>query len=133
MVSKTRDYSSDERVAHHEAGHALLAYLVGRGVTEVSIVSDGDVLGRCLLEPFPGDLDVFAILEGIDRDLDDDPALDEQTYFRRQQQLTDERNELVDEKPQLADRLVRDDIKIAGGGVAGEELLTGTYDTSTIG
>jgi ATP-dependent Zn protease len=36
-----------DAVAYHEAGHAVLALLLGRPVQEVSILPDREALGRC--------------------------------------------------------------------------------------
>jgi hypothetical protein len=48
--------SDDARsvTAHHEAGHAVAAYVLGRAFTRVSIRPDGETLGRCSFRP-PGD------------------------------------------------------------------------------
>jgi Peptidase family M41 len=40
--------------AYHEAGHAVLAYSLGRAFTRVSIAADGHTLGRCSFRR-PGD------------------------------------------------------------------------------
>jgi hypothetical protein len=41
------DPTSDEATAYHEAGHAVLAFLLGRPVQCVSILPDRDHLGVC--------------------------------------------------------------------------------------
>jgi hypothetical protein len=47
-------YTAERRVAVHEAGHAVMAYLVGRPFTTITVVADDDSYGRvhCAL---PGD------------------------------------------------------------------------------
>lgn len=39
-------YSAQRRVAIHEAGHAVMAYLLGRAFAAISVVDDGDSYGR---------------------------------------------------------------------------------------
>jgi hypothetical protein len=53
-----------ERVAHHEAGHALLAHLLGWKINWVTIVPDDDLLGAgaCRSPCCLADIDVTEIL-----------------------------------------------------------------------
>jgi hypothetical protein len=39
-------YSPERATAVHEAGHAVMAYLLGRAFTEISIIEDSDSYGR---------------------------------------------------------------------------------------
>lgn len=54
-----RAYSQLERSAYHEAGHAVVAYVLGQPVTDIATVLDPENLGRCLyaeLRDFDPDL-----------------------------------------------------------------------------
>jgi ATP-dependent Zn protease len=47
MPSKTKSETS-RALAHHEAGHAVMAFRLGRGATKVSIIKDEVSLGRLI-------------------------------------------------------------------------------------
>jgi len=46
--------NQEKLTAHHEAGHAVAAYLLGRAFTRVSIEANDQTLGRCSFRP-PGE------------------------------------------------------------------------------
>ena len=54
--AKTRRPSRLEATAHHEAGHAVAAYLRNRRFTSVSIVSGGETLGQCVFGRKPREI-----------------------------------------------------------------------------
>lgn len=47
-------YTPQRATAIHESGHAVMAYLLGRPFTSISVVEDGDSLGRVHSDP-PGE------------------------------------------------------------------------------
>jgi hypothetical protein len=44
-------YSAERSTAVHEAGHAVMAYLLRRAFVEISVVEDGDSLGHVTSAP----------------------------------------------------------------------------------
>lgn len=48
--------SEEERTAYHEAGHALIAFVLRRRVCRLTIVPEGGATGTCLYGAFRGDV-----------------------------------------------------------------------------